>query len=67
MKPKHTKKVREDMVEITEEYEGGVLISYKANGIEMPLPPFEFCKSVVIKRQMSHEDVKKFYGIHYSL
>lgn len=52
-----------DLVEITEEYENGVLISYKANGIELrPGTPFQDCKSITIHKMMSREEVNKFYG-----
>lgn len=38
---------KKEMVEIVEHYSNGVLVSLKANGVELPLPPHEWTKEAV--------------------
>lgn len=53
---------KNEMVEIEEYYENGVVVKVKANGIDMPLPPFQFCKAVSFTKVMSREEAQKMFG-----
>ena len=54
--------MKNEKIEIIEEYKGGVLIKRTLNGIEQVLPPFEDCISVTFHKTMPREEFEKFYG-----
>ena len=57
---KNMKKEKKNLVEIKEEFYGGVLICRKINGKKVPIPEME--KNFVQFNKMNFEKVKNIFG-----
>lgn len=59
--------MEDNLIEVIEEYENGILIKRMYNGVEQLLPDFSQCKSITFSTKMSREEAVNRYGNYYKI